>query len=342
MATQRMRTCQNIGIMCSMSDLKQNTPLILIVDDDPGSVHQLNGLARGLGRVRFCMSGEEALRMVREERPDMVLLDMELPGISGEETCAALRQHLEPAELPIIIITAHGHPAREARALALGANDFIIKPFNPPVARARMETHLALKRRTDELLRLTQTDELTGLANRRMFDLVLEREWKRAVRNQMPLALLMIDVDHFKAYNDAYGHPQGDACLKQVATAMRSVSQRAGDQAARYGGEEFAMLLPHTTLRDAGVVADRLHQALRGCNIPHMAAGPTGRLTVSIGVSALEMPPRFNHNGALTEVPPVLPMASPSLIGAADLALYQAKASGRNQTALRGIDAKPD
>ncbi len=328
--------------MSNMAEITHEAPLILIVDDDPASVHQLNGLSRGLGRVRFCMSGEEALRMVREQRPDIVLLDMELPGISGEETCAALRQHLEPAELPIIVITAHGHPAREARALALGASDFIIKPFNPPVARARIETHLALKRRTDELLHLTQTDELTSLANRRMFDRVLDREWKRSLRNHIPLALLMIDVDHFKAYNDAHGHLQGDQSLQRVAIAMREVSKRAGDHVSRYGGEEFAMLLPHTSLHDAAAVAERLHQAIRACDLPHLAASATGRVTISIGASALEFPPRPDADGRPQERNTLLPMTSSSLVGAADLALYQAKAFGRNQTALRGLDASVD
>ncbi len=320
-------------------------PVILIVDDDPASVHQLNSLSRGLGRVRFCLSGEDALRMVRTERPDLILLDMELPGISGEETCAALRQHLEPAELPIIFITAHGNPTREARALAIGANDFIIKPFNPPVARARMETHLALKRRTDELLRLTHTDELTGLANRRLFDLALEREWKRSLRNNIPLALLMVDVDQFKAFNDAYGHQQGDACLRQVAQVLQHVAQRASDQPARYGGEEFALLLPHTSLEQAVVVAERLHQTLYDRNIQHRAAGQGGRLTISVGASALEpdgpllasLMPSLTAS-RVSECAPLLPLASSSLVTAADLALYQAKAGGRNQTRTRQMD----
>jgi diguanylate cyclase (GGDEF)-like protein len=320
--------------------------MVLIVDDDPAAIHQLYEVARGLGSVRFCLNGEDALRMIRDARPDLVLLDMELPGISGEDTCRALRRHLEPAELPIIFVTAHGDAKREARALELGANDFILKPFNPPVARARMETHLALKRRTDELLRMTHTDPLTGLANRRLFDLSLEREWRRSVRNDMPLALLMVDVDHFKAFNDAFGHPEGDACLRRVGVALGEVIQRAGDLAARYGGEEFVVLLPHTELALADRCAARVHAAVAACNIPHFVAPGLDRVTVSIGISAFEPAacrsgPQVAASDGDTNLrhTPRQPGAVPKdLLAAADQALYLAKARGRNQSQILPLE----
>jgi diguanylate cyclase (GGDEF)-like protein len=326
---------------------EDSRPLLLIVDDDPASVHQLYEVARGLGSVRFCLNGEDALRFIRDTRPDLVILDMELPGISGEDTCRALRRHLEPAELPIIFVTARGEPEREARALEIGANDFILKPFNPPVARARMETHLALKRRTDELLRMTHTDPLTGLANRRLFDLSLDREWRRATRNALALSLLMVDVDHFKAYNDAYGHPEGDACLRQVGKALKEVAQRSGDVAARYGGEEFSVLLPHTDLSQALRCAEKIHEAIAACQIPHFFASGNDRLTVSIGISAFqpgsrepasELPARAGESAA-----PQGPARRPNpqdLLQTADQALYLAKSQGRNRSqvlALGGI-----
>lgn len=304
-------------------------PLILIVDDDPSAIHQLHAVTRDLGEVRFCLNGEDALRMVRETRPDLVLLDLSLPGISGEDTCRALRRHLEPGELPIIFVTAHGDPEREMRALALGANDFISKPFNPPVARARVETHLALKRRSDALLRLTHTDPLTSLANRRRFDLMLEREWRRALRNALPICLLMIDVDHFKAYNDAHGHLEGDACLRQIGAALREVTQRPGDLAARYGGEEFAILLPHTELAQGLRCAEKVHAALARRAIPQVLPEGPGQVTLSIGLCALEAgqpdsAPAQAASGALPQ-PGVL-------VETADQALYLAKQRGRNQT----------
>ena len=320
-------------------------PLLLIVDDDPASVHQLYEVARGLGDVRFCLNGEDALRLVGDARPDLVILDMDLPGISGEDTCRTLRRHLAPAELPIIFVTERGDPVREARALDLGANDFILKPFNPPVARARMETLLVLKRRTDELLRLTHTDALTGLANRRLFDLTLEREWRRAVRNSLTLSLLMVDVDHFKSFNDAYGHPEGDACLRRVGQALKEVAQRAGDVAARYGGEEFAVLLPHTDLAQGLRCAERVHEAIAQCAIPHFGALGHDRLTVSVGVSTIETGDAFSrrtrraamHGEGLGGRDGAAAGAL-ALVEAADQALYLAKAQGRNQSQVMVLD----
>ena len=313
--------------------------LLLIVDDDPAAVHQLHDVARGLGDVRFCLNGEDALRMIRDARPDLVLLDMELPGISGEDTCRAIRRHLEPAELPVIFVTAHADPEREARALEIGGNDFILKPFNPPVARARIETHLALKRRTDQLLRMTHTDPLTGLANRRLFDLTLEREWRRAVRNALPLAVLMVDVDHFKAYNDAFGHPQGDACLRQVGHTIREMVQRAGELAARYGGEEFTVMLPHSEATQALRCADKIHEAIAACHIPHFAVPGHERLTVSIGLSAYDPAAGATSRQLalvlddLADEASIARRFSPDgLLGVADRALYRAKAHGRNQS----------
>lgn len=312
-------------------------PLLLIVDDDPASVHQLYEVARGLGQVRYALNGEDALRMIRDTRPDLVLLDMELPGISGEDTCRALRRHLEPSELPIICMTEFGDAEREARALEIGANDFLVKPFNPPVARARMETHLALKRRTDQLLHLTHTDALTGLANRRLFDLSLERECRRALRNALALCVMMVDVDHFKAYNDSLGHPQGDICLHKVGLAIERVAQRAGDVVARYGGEEFTVLLPHTDLRHGLSCAEKIHAAVSACAVPHPGLETGAQLTVSIGLSAYHPRPGLPAPQASAYAAPLAGVSADScspleLMTQADRALYRAKAGGRNQT----------
>ncbi len=173
----------------------------------------------------------------------------------------------------------------------------------------------ALERLNEELQRLTATDGLTGVANRRRFDEALDHEWRRAIRAVAPLACIMIDIDHFKAFNDRYGHLQGDACLRQIAHALVSTVRRAGDIVARYGGEEFAVVLPATALAGAQRVAEQLRTTVENLKIPHDASGTSTVVTISLGVSAV-----VPQQGVMPH----------TLVAAADRALYQAKRSGRN------------
>jgi diguanylate cyclase (GGDEF)-like protein len=173
----------------------------------------------------------------------------------------------------------------------------------------------ALERLNEELQRLTATEGLTGVANRRRFDEALDHEWRRAIRAVAPLACIMIDIDHFKAFNDRYGHLRGDACLRQIAHALVSTVRRAGDIVARYGGEEFAVVLPATALAGAQRVAEQLRTTVENLKIPHDASGTSTVVTISLGVSAV-----VPQQGVMPH----------TLVAAADRALYQAKRSGRN------------
>ena len=301
---------------------EDSTASLLLVDDDPAVVEGLGRLLSDLGRLRFAMTGAEAMRLIDEAPPDLVLLDVELPDISGFEVCRRLKAQPALAELPVIFVTSHDSPVDELRGLSLGAVDFIHKPPRGPLVHARVRSHLRMKRMADALRRAADTDGLTGTANRRRFDEVLAREWARAMRSGQPLALLMADVDHFKAYNDQLGHVQGDHCLREVACAMAGVVRRPADLLARYGGEEFALLLPDTELRGAEGVALSAIQAVQALGLPHPAPGTGPLVSVSIGVCA----------GHPASVDPRL------LVHQADRALYRAKAAGRGRSSSLRLD----
>ena len=181
------------------------------------------------------------------------------------------------------------------------------------------ESHAELSAVNSELESLATTDALTNIPNRRSFDLVLAREWRRAQREEMPLGLLMLDVDFFKAFNDRYGHPAGDNCLARVAEAIEVAVRRPGDTAARYGGEEFAVILPHTDVVGAAEVAERIRRAVIGMNIRH-AGSPQGIVTASIGIALMIV----SHKVVTIE----------ELLCCADTALYAAKRAGRNQISV--------
>lgn len=289
---------------------------LLIVDDAMENIQILNHVLGEEHEVLFAMNGEKALELAREHRPDLILLDAVMPGMDGYEVCAALHAAAELRDIPIIFVTALTTPEDETRALESGAVDFITKPFNVAVVRARVRTHLTLKRQSDALRELTLTDALTGVANRRCFNDAIENEWRRCGRGRSQLSVIMIDIDHFKLYNDAYGHQAGDACLKRVAGAMLQCAGRPPDLVARYGGEEFVVLLPQVGEQGAETVAQRILESVAELAIPHRMSTVSDAVSVSLGVATV-MP---GENGDASQ-----------LVRTADLALYEAKAGGRKR-----------
>ncbi len=308
---------------------------ILIVDDDPIVVQMLGRILGDRAQLRFATDGATALALARERAPDLVLLDAEMPKMSGFQVCEALRDDAALADVPVIFVTAHDDPAFELAGFAIGAVDFIAKPFSAPVVQARVATHLRLKRATDELRRLSMVDVLTGIANRRRFDDALDREWRRARRSAAPLALLLCDVDHFKAFNDGYGHPAGDVCLQNVAAVLAAALLRPGDLIARWDGEEFAVLLPETPRAAAEHVAQRLLGAVEALDIEHRGSPVARHVTVSIGMTCYD-----DDSACWRDAPARARGTSPTpadaddigpadLVEAADSALYAAKERGR-------------
>ena len=293
-------------------------PSILIVDDNTDMIQLMARMLKGVARLRFATHGEEALQLMRIEPPDLVLLDAEMPGMSGYHVCEALQLDPTLADIPVIFVTGHTDTDYEVRGLDAGAVDFITKPVNEALLLARVRTQLRIKSMADELRHLATTDSLTGLANRRHFDNLMRREWKCCARDGKRLVLLMADVDHFKRYNDSYGHPAGDACLQAVAQALLSVAKRPSDLVGRLGGEEFAVLLPDTDLVGGHEVAELALQAVRAKALPHVSSLTAEHVTISVGLAVCT--PRHAADPELH-----------ALYSAADRALYQAKAEGRNR-----------
>ena len=310
----------------------QPPPSLLLIDDDPGIVQVLGRMLASLGHLRFALSGHDALRLAREAAPDVVLVDAEMPGMHGFEFCALMKADPHLAEVPVIFVTSHGDVENEVAGFSAGAADFIRKPPTAEVVVARVRTQLRLKALSDALRRAALVDGLTGVANRRRFDEQLKAECDRSMRNGDPLSLLMIDIDHFKRYNDRYGHPAGDACLRTVATAIQGLVSRPADQVARYGGEEFAMLLPQTQLAGAAHLAHRVVETVTALRILHESSPLDRVITVSVGVATAHS----HVHGADTEASPE------ALLSAADQALYAAKAAGRGQSRTYASPAVTD
>ncbi len=307
-------------LAAELKELLGRPPRLLLVDDQPLNIQALHQVFAADCRVFMATSGADALALAREQLPDLLLLDAQMPEMDGYEVCRRLKAEEALAHIPVIFVTAQQDAEAETRALEGGAVDFITKPYNPAVVRARVKTHLTLKLQSDLLRELAFVDGLTGLHNRRYFDERFEAEFQRARRNGTPLGVLLVDVDFFKRYNDHYGHLAGDDALRGVAVALRSALKRPGDLVCRYGGEEFVVLLPETELEGAQRVAAQLEAAVRALDTPHEESGlPQRRLSISQG--GVVCVPGARHDCA-------------RLLAAADAQLYQAKAEGRARALL--------
>lgn len=256
---------------------------VLIVDDSPVNIKVLYEILGSEHDVIFAGDGNDALELSVSESPDLILLDIIMPGIDGYEVCRRLKSDPRTRAIPVIFITSMEQEADETKGLSLGAIDYITKPISPAIVKARVRNHLELKRYRDFLEGLSMMDGLTGIANRRRFDEYLDQEWRRAGRTAQPLSLIMMDIDFFKNYNDNYGHAAGDDCLKQVARSLTTALKRPGDVVARYGGEEFACILPETDGPGALQVAEALRESIILLGIPHAYSEAASYVTLSIG-----------------------------------------------------------
>jgi diguanylate cyclase (GGDEF)-like protein len=282
-----------------------------------------------VGDPLMAVTGQDAIALFRKHRPDIVLLDAILPDIDGFDIAKKFRRMEKGDEwTAIIFLTSMDKDEDVARGIEAGGDDYLLKPISEVVLKAKInamrrlvEMQRALVGVTQELnmankelQRLSTTDGLTGIANRRFFDQLSLREWQRCERMKKPMSLIMVDVDHFKKYNDTYGHQGGDECLKAVAAQVARAAPRASDLAARYGGEEFVLVLGETTMDGAKWVANNIRQHVADLNMPHSASN-IGHISVSCGVASLL---------------PLEGMSFEILLKIADEALYKAKEQGRN------------
>jgi two-component system chemotaxis family response regulator WspR len=320
----------------------ENKAMVLLVDDQAMIGEAVR---RGLANeanidFHFCSDPHQAVLQAVRIKPTVILQDLVMPGLDGLTLVREYRNNPATQAIPIIVLSTKEDPLIKSAAFAAGANDYLVKlPDNIElVARIRYhsrsyltllqrdEAYRALRVSQQQLLdtnlvlqRLMNSDGLTGLSNRRHFDEYLELEWRRAMRDRAQLSLLMIDVDYFKAYNDSFGHLDGDEALRKVAEAIRDSCSRPSDLPARYGGEEFVLVLPSTSPGGARLIAEKLRQSVASLKIPHVLPTPGDVLTVSIGLST--MVPTAGNNCR-------------ELISAADKGLYLAKNNGRNQVGI--------
>jgi diguanylate cyclase (GGDEF)-like protein len=302
-----------------LHELGEHKPLqrILVLDDDVPPLRMLIEQMRN-AQIEIVEDFDGLISCSTDEgMPDLVLVNTTLiENRDSTDWWPHSGDFALDGAVPVIFFSDDKSTEAEVAAFEAGAADFIAKPFHPRVLRARLNMHLQARESQRQLNNIARVDGLTSICNRREFDLRLMTEWSRGARTGQPLALLMIDVDKFKEYNDHYGHLRGDECLIAVAQILNGCTQRTSDLIARYGGEEFVVLLPDSDLEGALTVAEDCLEALTVAAIPHLKSNVEPFVTVSIGVAAML---------------PIHDKSSTVLIEQADVALYQAKQNGRNR-----------
>lgn len=294
---------------------------ILIVDDSPENTQYLAQALIENYEIVVANSGKDALALLQQVPiPDMILLDLSMPDMNGYEVCKQIQLEETTMTIPIIFLTTLGNPENEADGLQSGAVDFISKPFDLPSVEKKIKNHLALKHYQEIISLAADTDALTQIPNRRRFEEMLAIEIRKARRNHTPLSLISMDIDYFKAYNDTYGHPEGDACLREIADLLKKSIKRAGDLVARWEGEEFVCLLPDTNLKGAAHVAESIRKAVLNLRIPHHTSPGEKVITLSLGVATGISGKVDTGEDSLT-----------TLRERARDALIQSKETGRNQ-----------
>jgi diguanylate cyclase (GGDEF)-like protein len=293
-----------------------NDYTLLVVDDEKQNRTLLTELLRSDYHIILAKHGTQALERAQEHLPELILLDVLMPEMDGYAVIRALKEDDRTRDIPVIFITALDSAEDEERGLELGAVDYISKPFRPSIVRARVRNHLQSVHQRRMLEQLASIDSLTDIPNRRRFAQVFDFEWRRCLRNGLPLSLIVVDVDHFKLYNDTHGHAAGDVVLRKIAKTLSGALKRAADFVGRYGGEEFVILLPEVDEQQGRNLAEQVRGEVEGMRIPHEDSPVSPWVTISMG-------------GA-TKVPDSATL-DPDFFCLSDAQLYEAKRTGRNR-----------
>ena len=288
---------------------------VLVADDEKSFIMELTDILSPLYEVYAVKNGQDTIKTAEEMQPDVILLDIVMPDMDGYEVIYMLKSNEKTEHIPVIFVTGLRETDDEERGLHLGAADYISKPFSSGIVKLRVSNQIEILNHHRQIEQLSLTDQLTGLPNRRSFDIRLKTEWDEAHNDQTPISILVIDIDKFKNYNDTFGHQQGDEALKAVANSFVSSPKRSRDFTARWGGEEFITLLPNTDMKGALEVAEQIRKNIENLRVP--CPQPEGeKVTASIGVSTWIQ----GDNSTVDK-----------FISDADMALYVAKEKGRNQ-----------
>ncbi|MCL2232281.1 MAG: diguanylate cyclase [Treponema sp.] len=294
---------------------------ILIIDDDPIQLKALGHILFSLYDVRTAKDGEAGLRQAAKYNVDLILLDLVMQDMSGFEVLARLKASTNTRNIPVIFITGSISNEDEAKCLALGAVDYIRKPFTEVVVSLRVKIHLQLIAQMKAIENLSLTDGLTGISNRRGFDQMIKSSWAHAKRANESLSVLMLDIDKFKQFNDKHGHLNGDTCLKIVAGTIQATLERGSDHVYRWGGEEFAIILPCTPIDGAMLIAERVRENVASAPM-QLGSGETVHVTISIGAGSIA-PAHMDSDKLLVD-----------FFANLDKALYRAKENGRNRVEM--------
>ncbi|MCP4020223.1 MAG: diguanylate cyclase [Desulfobacteraceae bacterium] len=294
-----------------------SAPKILLVDNIETNLTVLGIMLEEWGyEISVATNGEQMLSCAVSNPPDLILLAVQMPEMDGYEACNALKQTELTAHIPVIFLTPVSDVEEIIKGFDAGGVDFVPKPFNRRELLARIHTHLELKFAREKIEHLSWYDELTNIPNKRFFNRSFAIEWKRALRKKVSISLLMVDIDHFKKFNDTHGHIEGDRCLQTIAKTIESCIERPADFTARFGGEEFICVLPDTDEAGALHIAEKILQQVAQLKISVVVDGEQFDNNVSIGAS--------------TTIP-AKETDMMQFISKSDKALYQAKQNGRNQ-----------
>jgi two-component system chemotaxis family response regulator WspR len=320
-----------------------NPPImVLLVDDQVMVAEAVRRALLSEPEIEFhyCSNPAEAVAIAKQVQPTVILQDLVMPTVGGLDLVRQYRDELQTSSIPIIVLSTKEEASVKSDAFRVGANDYLVKLPDRIELIARIRYHSAayvsqlqrdeayralrksqqaLMESNLELQRLTNVDGLTGLSNRRFFAEYYETEWLGAIREKKAISILMVDIDHFKQYNDTYGHLAGDEVLKSVAESLRGNFRRPRDLVVRMGGEEFIVILPQTTATELAALATKVVLAVEALNLPHLASPVAPYVTISVGgATRLPEPDEFSF----------------SLVEAADKAMYEAKRSGRNRAVM--------